>query len=240
MLKKVLITGASGMLGTALHKILPEAHIISGRKDMDLSYPEVWDYMQFMEYYDVIIHTAAITNMQLNEDYPYQAHHVHSGVVRYLQDKCDKLIYISAQGRDDKGVYYQSKLSGEKATLRRENDLVIRTNIVGDGGLAKWALGELKQGNTINGYMNSMFNPVHVTQLAKHITLHPDLNGIVNVCSTEIISKYKFISKLAKLKGYDKNLILPVEIEHNQDLTVNEEDNKTFKYNLPYEDILYS
>lgn len=240
MLEKILITGGTGMLGTALSKVLPEAHSILGKRDMDLAYPEVWDYMKFMDYYDVIIHTAAFTNMQMNEDFPYHAHHLHCGVVKYLQAKCNKLIYISAQGRDDKGVYYKTKLDGEKATLERENDLVIRTNIVGYGGLAKWALNELSKGRSINGYTNSIFNPVHVSQLAKFITLYPELKGIVNVCSDIPMSKYKFISKLAELKGYDKNLILPVEIEHNQDLTVNEDNNKTFKFTLPYEDVLYS
>jgi len=124
--------------------------------------------------------------------------------------------------------------------LRRENDLVIRTNIVGNGGLSKWALGELKQGNNIKGYTNSYFNPVHVNQLAKFITMHPDLKGIVNVGSSNSISKYEFICNLAELHGYDKNLILPLELEKEQDLTINEQDNLTFKYDLLYEDILYS
>ena len=52
---KVLVTGGTGMLGTALKKYLPEADYVNGRKDLDLSYPEIWDVMQFMKFYDVII-----------------------------------------------------------------------------------------------------------------------------------------------------------------------------------------
>ena len=65
---KVLVTGGTGMLGNALKKYLPEADYANGRKDLDLSYPEVWDVMQFLDFYDVIIHTAAITNLPLCEE----------------------------------------------------------------------------------------------------------------------------------------------------------------------------
>ena len=237
---KVLVTGGTGMLGTAIKNILPEADYLNGRSDLDLSYPEIKDITQFLNYYDTIIHTAALTNMQVNENNPSAAYHLHSEIISHLQSKCNKLIYISAQGRNTKGVYFESKLKGEKETSKRSNDLVIRTNIVGKGGLAAWALAELKQGKSINGYTNSFFNPVHVSQLAKFITLHPTLRGTVNVCSKESMSKYTFLCNLAEAKGYNSDRIIPVELEQSQDLTVNEENNLTFNYSVPYEDVFYS
>ena len=118
--------------------------------------------------------------------------------------------------------------------------MVIRTNIVGKGGLSAWALKELSQGKKINGYTNSYFNPVHVSQLAKFISTNPTNTGIVNVCSQDSISKYTFLCKLAESVGYDTSLITPIEIDSKQNLTVNEESNLTFNYKIPYEDIFYS
>ena len=41
---------------------------------------------------------------------------------------------------------------GEESTLRDKNDLVIRTNIIGEGGLVKWALDNLKKGKKIKDF----------------------------------------------------------------------------------------
>ena len=238
--KKILITGATGMLGKTLSDQIPEADTLGGRSDLDLSNPEIWNVMKSMDSYDYIIHTTAYTNMDMNENNPVRAHHLHCGVVKYLQLLSDKVIYVSAQGRDLGGVYFKSKLDGEKSTLSREGDLVIRTNIVGKGGLSQWALRELKLGRSINGYTNSIFNPVHVNQLSEFIKQNLELTGVVNVCSEDVISKYDFINKLADLYGYNKGLVFSKKLYETQDLTINEEDNITFKYSLPYEDVLYS
>jgi len=219
---KVLVTGGTGMLGTALKKYLPEADYVNGRKDLDLSYPEIWDVMQFMKFYDVIIHTAAITNLPLCEEYSPQAYHLHADAVKLLQRKCNKLIYISAQGREYDNVYFKSKLEGEKRTLEREGDVVIRVNIYGEGGLVKWATDELKEGNKIHGYDNVVFNPVHVDQLSEFISKHGlTTRGLVSVLSDETISKYEFLNLMADKRGLDRTLISPLSVDSNLDLTIN-------------------
>lgn len=217
---KVLVTGGTGMLGSMLKQHLPDAHFIEGRSDMDLSYPGIWDVMQFMNHYDVIIHTAAITNLSLCEQYSSQAYHLHADVVRLLQKKCDKLIYISAQGRDYDNTYFKSKLEGEKITLERDGDVVVRVNIYGDGGLCKWAIDNLQQGNTINGYDNVIFNPVHVHQLSEFLTKHGlTAKGHVSVLSDETISKYEFLNRVANKKQLDKKLITPIQVDSYLNLT---------------------
>lgn len=229
----ILITGGTGMLGTALKKVFPNADYINGRADLDLSYPEIWDVMKFMKSYDVIIHTAAITNLPQCEKSSSQAYHLHAEAVRLLQRKCNKLIYISAQGRDYGNVYFKSKLQGEAYTLERESDVVIRVNIYGDGGLVKWAKDNLQQSNNINGYSNVVFNPVHVDQLSDFIKNHAlTSTGTMNVISDEVISKHEFLSRLAEKKGYDKGLITPVTVNSNQDLTVNTAEGTIKYYNL--------
>lgn len=229
---KLLVTGGSGMLGSELKNHLPKAEYLNGKSDMDLSYPEVWDLLKFIDYYDIIIHTAAITDLNVCDKFPNRAYHLHSDIINLLQKKCDKFIYISAQGRDYNNVYFKSKLRGEIKTLIRPNDLVLRVNIFGNGGLVKWAVNELNQGKNIKGYDNVMFNPVHVSQLSNFI-VKDSFNsiGIINIVSDQILSKYDFLVRVSNFKNLDTNLIHPISVESNLDLTVNI-DGEVIYYNL--------
>lgn len=206
---KILVTGGSGMLGTELKKYLPSADYIDGRKTVDLSSPESLTYIKDLKHYDVIVHAAAYTSMADNQSIPDQAYYLHSGVINSLQEKCDKLVYISAQGHDYDLVYFKSKLQGEIETLKRSTDLVIRTNIYGNGGLVKWALSQLTQGIEIYGYTDVLFNPLSTTQLSKFILESFNMSGIVNTGTSTIMSKYDFLKIIAIKYNLDHELIKP-------------------------------
>lgn len=218
---KILVTGGTGMLGSILKEHLPQADFLNGKSELDLSYPEVWDVIKLMNHYDVIIHTAAITNLNICEQHVPQAYHLHSDVIKLLQKKCDKLVYISAQGKEYDNVYFKSKLKGEQLTLQRPNDLVIRTNIYGNGGLVNWAIEELSNNKKINGYTDVMFNPLSTLQLSKVIINSFDESGIINTGTRSTISKYDFLKILALKNNLDINLISPTKNNIFQDLTVN-------------------
>lgn len=226
----ILITGGSGMLGTALKRQLPEADYLEGREDLNLAYPEVADTIKSIKFYDVIIHTAAITDLPLCEQNPYQAQHLHADVIKLLQEKCHKLIYISAQGRDYDNIYFKTKMQGEVNTLRRKGDTVIRVNIYGDGGLVKWATGELRKGNKINGYSNVIFNPVHVDQLSRFIREYGlSSEGLISVMADETLTKYEFLDRIAAKQGLDTSLIKPTPTSTHLNLTVKEgKDNRYY------------
>jgi dTDP-4-dehydrorhamnose reductase len=231
--KKTLITGGTGMLGKSLKKKFTNQYSLDGRVHFDLTKKDSLNHISKFPDFDLIIHTAAITDLKENEINPEAAYQLHAGIIPYLQKKCKKLIYISAQGRKHKGVYYETKFEGEKLTLKRENDLVIRTNIIGDGGLREWALRELKNNNKINGYTNVYFNPVHVDQLSDFIAENINLSGMVNFCSTEKISKYQFLRNLSSIHNFSDKNVLPVKFKKSRDLTVKESSNiKTYKVNL--------
>lgn len=231
-MSKVLITGGTGMLGSVLREYFEEATILEGRKDLDLT--NLNEVEKFLEAnsFETIIHTAAFTSLQYNEDNPEQARILHSGIVDLFNLYCDKLIYISAQGKPYDSVYHKTKLDGEEKVLEKPNNLVIRTNIYGDGGLARWAYSELLGGKKINGYSNAMFNPVSVMQLSDFIYEQgAKYTDIVNVGTRTIISKYDFIKTLAMRDFLDTKLITPVEVDKFTDLTVNLE-NQFICYNL--------
>jgi dTDP-4-dehydrorhamnose reductase len=231
--KKILITGGTGMLGKSLKKKFTNQYSLEGSKHFDLTKKDSLIHISELPDFDLIIHTAAITDLKENEIYPEAAYQLHAGIIPYLQKKCKKLIYISAQGRNHKGVYYKTKFEGEKLTLKRENDLVIRTNIIGNGGLREWALRELKNNNKIRGFTNVYFNPVHVDQLSEFIAKNINLKGVVNFCSTEKISKYQFLRKLSSIYNFSDKNVLPVKFKKSRDLTVKENPNiKTYKVDL--------
>ena len=208
------------MLGSKIKTYLPNADYLNGTKDIDLSSPSCIADILALPYYDIIIHTAAFTNMNYNESNPNEAYHLHADIVTILQQKCNKLVYISGQGKNYDLVYFKSKLKGESLVLQRSTDLVIRTNIYGNGGLARWALNELKQSKSINGYTDVIFNPLSTKQLSKFLLTCFDKEGIINVGTKSIISKYDFLKILALKNSLDPQLILPIKSNQYEDLTV--------------------
>jgi dTDP-4-dehydrorhamnose reductase len=221
MLGTTIVTGGSGMLGTELKNHLPDASFWEGRKFIDLSYPEIQDVLYLIKPVDTIIHCAAYTDLNFCDRYPIQSNYLHNESVQWLQNKCKKLIYISTNPTNSKRVYYKTKQQGELTTLKRKGDLVIRTNIYGDGGLAKWAINNLKSQQKINGYSNVIFNPVSVKQLSSFLKFESyKFSGIVNIGSSSIVSKYDFIKILALKYNFDLDLISPFVIKGDTNLTV--------------------
>jgi dTDP-4-dehydrorhamnose reductase len=152
------------------------------------------------------------------------AKNLHTNVLEILSNHCDKLIYISTNPNKFDNVYYLTKYEGEMRTLLLDNNnLVIRTNIYGDGGLVNWAVTNLQNNKSINGYTNSIFNAIHVQQLSE--TIYNSLlnkTGIVNVAGNYRISKFDFIYLVALQLNLPTNLIMPTCLEYDQDLTINE------------------
>jgi dTDP-4-dehydrorhamnose reductase len=227
---KILVTGGNGMLGNELKNHIPKASYMLGKNDLDLSNLNLVDNILPYDY-DIIIHTAAYTNISYSENFPQKAFNLHAGVIPFLQSRCKKLIYISAQGKNYNQVYFKTKLKGEKLTLKRETDLVIRTNIYGNGGLVNWALKELNKGSKINGYTDVIFNPLSTLQLSKIIVESFQESGIINTGTKSIISKYDFLKILALKNNLDVNLIFPTKNNKYQDLTVDLKD-KYREFNL--------
>ena len=209
--KKILITGASGMLGRSLIKIFPDSDLLKGRTDLDLTDINKTNKWFTNKHYDVIIHCAAFTDINYCELRPKKARILHSEVVDHLCQHCDKLIYISTNPNYNKGIYYLTKYEGEKRTLLNgDSNVVLRTNIYGKGGLADWAITQLRDNKKISGFSNVMFNAIHVDQLSeqiREIVLDTFSSGVIEVAGNYVISKHEFICLIAKYLGLNGNLI---------------------------------
>ena len=146
---------------------------------------------------------------------------LHGKVVPVLQSKCKRLIYISTNPTDSNRVYYVSKRLGEKNTLVRKEDLVIRVNIYGNKGLTEWGLSKLRNREVLTGYTNVIFNPVSVRQLSNYIYNNTNIHtGIINVGTIGAISKYDFLKLVANINKEDDSLIQPTLHKGVSDLTV--------------------
>lgn len=243
---KVLITGATGILGNFLCRHLADncnflVFGTSRNKNLDFIGEDffVGDLTdnQFINDVsknakpDVIIHCAANVNLDdcnTNKEYAYKLH-VESTARLASYNRSTRFIYISTDSVFDGtrgwysesdtpnplNYYAQSKLGGESAALCNNiNSLVIRTNIYGfhrpmGKSLVEWALENFAAYRTINGFTDVYFNPLYVGQLSKIIIelITIKTTGILNASSTEAISKYQFLERLADYFGYSNTLI---------------------------------
>lgn len=228
---KFLITGANGMLGSVLSKFYKDAVLLGGKKQLDLTSLDSLKFFFKDQQFDTIIHCAAYTNLNWCDKNSLETYFLHSAIVPFLQEHCKKFIYISTNPTESKRIYYNSKRVGEKLTLLRPNDLVIRTNIYGNGGLVKWAVNSIIENKQIGVYSNVMFNPVSVYQLSDFIyKTSQDSVGSINVCSDTVISKYQFIKDVAQKLKLNLDLIAPVEIKGDLDLTIPKEKSILYNY----------
>ncbi|WP_152286906.1 SDR family oxidoreductase [Flavicella marina] len=157
---RILVTGASGMLGATLVKSLSKKFDVYGTGNSEYKDCPV-AYMQFDLSSDsfeeliswskpkVIIHSAALTNGNYCNDNPLEAYNINAVSIRKLMNATDgdvEIIYIStdavfpsklnlAKEKDivcPENVYGKSKELGEFFLLNSERKFsIIRTTIVG-------------------------------------------------------------------------------------------------------------
>lgn len=242
----ILITGASGMLGRALVAVfLPKSECVVAvcrtrqphfPEDVifecgDLTDPDCVETLVDQYDPDFVIHSAALVNLSLCEEFPDSAMALHAEVPRRLVRSLRRgqLIYISTDSVFDgqKGGYSESddcaplnryaatKLAGELATLENPDHLVLRTNLYGfhvppnEQSLAEWLWHELSAGHAITGFTNVLFNPLYVEQLADLVSTccEMKLSGVLHLGCHEGISKYEFACRFAEIGGVKPELV---------------------------------
>lgn len=158
-MKRILVTGASGMLGSTLAITLSKKHKVFGTGNSSISLPidyKVFDlkidsYKEIIDWSnpDIIIHCAALTNGNFCQNNPLDAFNINGCATRKLLDATQdhvKIIYISTDAvfpsnlsmakeidhTSPENVYGKSKELGEFFLLNSQRDyLILRTTIVG-------------------------------------------------------------------------------------------------------------
>ena len=244
---KILVIGGTGMLGAsimhlnALHELFGT---FLGRKpklhkffELDITKKNQVKKVIYKVVPDAIIHTAAITNVDLCQKNPDLARKVHvagtSNLVKIAKKKGTYFIYISTDSVFDgkKGnytetdtpnpinVYAQTKFEGELEALKYENSCVVRTNIYGYNWLpkesiAEWIIKTLKDGKKIDLFKDVYFSPILVNNLAEILieVIEKNSSGIYHIASPESITKLEFGRLIAKLYNFNNDLINPISI----------------------------
>jgi dTDP-4-dehydrorhamnose reductase len=186
-----------------------------------------------------IVHCAALTDVDRCEEFPQEAIRVNVDMSRVLAREAQTLgasmIYISTDAVFDGirggyseedlpspiNIYAKTKLAGEKAVEEElENALIIRINIYGWNAqnklsLAEWILERLDAGEPVPGFRDVMFSPMLVNDLVEVILemMKRPLKGVYHVAGSESCSKYDFARGVARVFGYDEELVRSVSVK---------------------------
>lgn len=251
---KWLITGASGLLGyNACQFLLAQGHKVVGLsnnhgidiQDVDERKCDLMDFDSTRELIsevnpDVILHCAAMTNVDACEDNPELTHQYHvklSELIAQVASECDaKMIHLTTDQLWDGtqaqvsektptqplNVYGQTKADSEVAVANAKPDaLIIRTNFFGKGrpwrsSFSDWLDKELAAENSVNGFNDIFYSPISIPYLLQAIydLVEKNASGVFHVAGAERISKFDFMIQYARAFGFDESLIKSTKSSH--------------------------
>jgi dTDP-4-dehydrorhamnose reductase len=234
---KVLLTGATGLLGGHLAGVLStrfdcvqvgfaQAAGRPGIHRCNLTNALAVETLCHEIAPDIVIHAAALTDVDQCEREPALAHQVNVLTTRHLLNGLQKgspdacFVYISTDqvydgpghNREDQvapaNVYGLTKLWAEDIVRGFANHLVLRTNFFAPAkenrpGFAGWLINSLALGKPITLFTDVYFNPIYVDDLANTLVALLDYGarGTFNLGAANSMSKADFASQLASLFG---------------------------------------
>ncbi len=230
----ILITGATGLLGSTLapalaalgHRVVRHGRHRVADLQADLCDADAVQRLLQAAQPQVVVHLAALTQVDACEATPDAAYRANVLAVQYLADGLARwrphshLVYLSTdQVYDGLGphaedrlkitnTYAFSKLAGELAA-GRASSTVLRTNFFGpsrcDGraSLTDWLFDALCAGRTIPVFDDVLFSPVAINTLVAMIAACVEQRpaGVFNLGSRDGLSKADFAFAFADAVG---------------------------------------
>ncbi len=254
-LKRVLITGSNGLLGQKLVELFSHLNtfniLLTSRQEKSVFEHDSILYIKaditrrqeikrIIEEFepDVIVNTAAITNVDACETDRESAWKVNVGGVEHIVQTAKltgaKLIQLSTDyvfdgktgpysevDRPNPMSYYgRTKLASENIiTTSGIPYAIIRTMVLYGTGysvkpnFALWLMKELREEKTVRVVDDQMGNPTLADDLAYAIlkAIELDRTGIYHVSGPDLVSRYEFATTLARVFHYSKKLVVPVK-----------------------------
>lgn len=252
---KILITGSNGLLGQKLvHKLSKDSEvqlIATARGENRLSNKEGYVYQSLditnkdeVEKViadhkpDVVINTAAMTNVDACESDKEGCDKLNVDAVQYIVDACkanqSHLVHLSTDfifdGEDGPydeeatpnpiSYYGESKLKAEEIVLKSGLDAAILRTVLVYGiaedmsrsNIALWAKGALSKGQQINVVDDQFRSPTLAEDLADGCILaaKQKAKGIYNISGKDQLSVLEIVQQVADFWKLDKSLINPV------------------------------
>lgn len=228
---RIVVTGSTGLLGPYLVEAAGRHGHVLGLARAGSQYncnldsaAEVRRMMTAVRP-DIVLHAAALTNVDRCEDDPAAADRANALATRNLVGALrpeTRFVYISTDQvySDRRGLkregdeapvnaYGRSKLAGEQAALSRRNSLVLRCNMFGPSrtpsrlSFSDWIAGSLRRGDPVTFFTDVLFSPLLFSTLAT-VTLDcvsRGIHGTFNLGSRNGTSKRDFAVMIAKHLG---------------------------------------
>ncbi len=257
-MKRVVITGSNGLLGQSLvslllnekdkYKVIGFSRGVnrSGRDDFEYVSIDITDETLLKEKLkiyapDVVVNTAAMTNVDACEDNKEECDALNVNVVQFLKEYAEKtnahLIHLSTDFIfDGKKGYYketdepnplsyygESKLKSEDLLISSTIDYTILRTILVYGkvfdmsrsNIVLWVKKSLEEGKEITIVNDQYRMPTYVESLANACKLAIDkkAKGVFNVSSKKLLSIYEIAMEIAEVFDLNKNLIKSISTE---------------------------
>lgn len=135
----------------------------------------------------------------------------------YLFDGKEGVLYAEDAIPNPLSYYGRSKFASENAVIATGLEhTIVRTMILYGTGkglrlnFATWLVEKLSKGESVKIVDDQFGHPTLVDDLAKAIRRIAELgkSGVFHICGSEYLSRYDFAIKLAKIFGYDADLIV--------------------------------
>jgi dTDP-4-dehydrorhamnose reductase len=250
---KILLTGGSGFLGWNFCKALRFKHEIYAFYFQHKLYLEKCNFQKVdirnredvfesvkRIHPDVVVHTAAVTNVQMCDQDRELAYSVNVEGTRNLVEASAqvgaKFVYISTDlvysgdgsffteetPPNPKSYYAQTKLEGEEIVKSYDNYIILRLALMYGWGnvftnsFSDWLHTELRARRKVKVFVDQYRTPIYAVDAVMAIDelISKDVkNEIFNLGGSERISRYEFALKFADVFGYSTDLIIPVPMD---------------------------
>ena len=238
-LHKVLITGASGLLGSALKRLLEQMHfqvLAPSSQELDVTRLSLVDEYFAQNKPDIVVHCAAYTDVNKAETENNLCNLINVVGTANIKKACEKtgskLAYISTEyvfdGTKEKPYlpndtanpinhYGFTKYLGENIVRELDNSFIIRTSWLYDNygnGFPQKIMKLAQTHPKITVVDDQIGSPTYVVDLAKAIVsiVTTDNYGIYHVTNKDYCSFYEFAKKICSLNNIDVSII-PISSE---------------------------
>ena len=260
-MKKILISGGSGFFAInwfLKKKNFYDVTLLLNKYNLKINtkhiFTDICSYSKLNEVVnkvrpDIIINTAAITNIETCEKNKRLASQVNYFAAKNISKICEKknihLVHLSTDHLfDGKKKFYTersypsplnnygiTKLKAENIIKKNKNACIVRKNFFGWApkyrkSFSDFVIFSLKQKKKIYLFDDVFITPIHINYLISSIDLilKNSTSGIFNICGSERISKFSFGKKIAKKLNLNLDLINKTSISNFSNMVVRPHD----------------